>query len=88
MLYKYPQAAFPYDWLTAENRRRDRQQPEFELIDTGLFDEDKYFDVDIEYAKADVDDILLRITVTNRGPQAAAFARPAAGLVSQHLELV
>jgi len=71
MLYKYPQAAYPYEGLIAENRRRGKQQPEFELIDTGLFDEDRYFDVDIEYAKADVDDILMRITATNRGSQAA-----------------
>ena len=71
MLYKYPQAAYPYAWLVAENGRRSRQQPEFEILDTGIFDEDRYFDVDIEYAKADVDDILLRITVTNRGPEAA-----------------
>ena len=73
MLYKYPQAAYPYERLVEENQRRGKQQPEFELIDTGLFDEDKYFDVDIEYAKADVDDILLRITAANRGPQAAPF---------------
>ncbi|MBK8175481.1 MAG: glucosidase [Rhodospirillales bacterium] len=73
MLYKYPQAAYPYDWLRTENQRRGKQQPEFELLDTGLFDEDKYFDVDIEYAKADVDDILMRITATNRGPQAACL---------------
>jgi hypothetical protein len=71
MLYKYPQAAYPYEQLVAENRQRSKQQPEFELIDTGLFDEDKYFDIDIEYAKADVNDVLLRITVSNRGPQAA-----------------
>ena len=71
MLYKYPQAAYPYAWLVAENGRRSRQQPEFEILDTGIFDEDRYFDVDIEYAKADVDDLLMRITVTNRGPEAA-----------------
>jgi hypothetical protein len=71
MLYKYPQAAYPYEWLVEENRRRGKQQPEFELIDTGLFDADKYFDVEIEYAKADVDDVLLRITATNRGPEPA-----------------
>ena len=71
MLYKYPQAAYPYEWLVEENRRRGKQQLEFELIDTGLFDADKYFDVEIEYAKADVDDVLLRITATNRGPSAA-----------------
>ncbi len=73
MLYKYPQAAFPYDLLVQENARRDRRQPEFEIIDTGIFDADRYFDVDIEYAKADVEDILLRITVTNRGPEDAAI---------------
>ena len=73
MLYKYPQAAFPYDLLVQENARRDRRQPEFEIIDTGIFDADRYFDVDIEYAKADADDILLRVTVTNRGPEEAAI---------------
>ena len=71
MLYKYPQAAYPYAWLVAENGSRTRQQPEFEILDTGIFDEDRYFDVDIEYAKADVNDFLMRITVTNRGPEAA-----------------
>src|SRR5215469_15732143 len=71
MLYKYPQAAFPYQRLLEENRRRTREQPEFELIDTGLFDEDRYFDVFIEYAKADMEDILIRITVHNRGKDAA-----------------
>jgi hypothetical protein len=73
MLYKYPQAAFPYDLLVQENARRNRSQPEFEIIDTGIFDADRYFDVDIEYAKAGVEDILLRLTVTNRGPEAAAI---------------
>ncbi len=70
-LYKYPQAAFPYDALVAENRRRDRRAPEFELIDTGVFDADRYFDVVVEYAKASPDDVLVRITATNRGPDAA-----------------
>ena len=70
-LYKYPQAAFPYDALVAENRRRDRRAPEFELIDTGVFDADRYFDVVVEYAKAAPDDVLVRITATNRGPEAA-----------------
>ncbi len=70
-LYKYPQAAFPYDALTAENRRRDRRAPEFELIDTGVFDADRYFDVVVEYAKGAPDDVLVRITATNRGPDAA-----------------
>jgi hypothetical protein len=71
MLYKYPQAAFPYDQLLAENRRRTLQDPEFELIDTGIFNEDKYFDVFLEYAKADMEDILIRITVYNRGKEEA-----------------
>ena len=73
MLYKYPQAAFPYDLLVQENARRSRRDPEFEIIDTGIFDADRYFDVAIEYAKARADDILLRITVTNRGPEEAAI---------------
>ncbi|MBI4588384.1 MAG: hypothetical protein HY725_06065 [Candidatus Rokubacteria bacterium] len=68
-LYKYPQAAFPYARLVEENRRRDRRTPEYELLDTGLFEEDRYWDVLVEYAKADPDDILIRITVTNRGPE-------------------
>jgi hypothetical protein len=71
MLYKYPQTAFPYQRLVEENARRGKLDPEFELIDTGIFDDDRYFDVAIEYAKGDVDDVLLRITATNRGAQAA-----------------
>jgi hypothetical protein len=67
-LYKYPQAAFPYAWLVEENRRRNRYAPEFELIDSGVFDEDRYFDVFVEYAKAAPDDVLIRITVVNRRP--------------------
>jgi hypothetical protein len=70
-LYKYPQTAFPYAQLVEENRRRDRRQPEFELLDTGVFDDHRYFDVFVEYAKADVEDILIKITITNRGPEAA-----------------
>jgi hypothetical protein len=73
MLYKYPQAAYPYEWLVQENQRRTRSDPEFELIDTGLFSEDKYFDVFIEYAKADMEDILIRITVHNRGKDEASL---------------
>jgi hypothetical protein len=72
-LYKYPQAAFPYEQLVRENRGRGRKEPEFELIDTGVFDENRYFDVSIEYAKASPDDILIRLEVINRGPQAAAL---------------
>jgi hypothetical protein len=71
MNYKYPHAAFPYAALIEENRRRSRAEPEFELWDTGIFEEDRYFDIDIEYAKAAPDDILCRITVRNMGPEAA-----------------
>ena len=70
-LYKYPQAEFPYGRLVEENRRRGKDAPEFELMDTGVFDEDRYFDVEIEYAKATPEDILIRINVTNRGPEPA-----------------
>jgi len=70
-LYKYPQAEFPYARLIDENRKRGRNDPEFELIDTGIFAEDRYFDVFVEYAKAEVNDILVRISITNRGPAAA-----------------
>ncbi|MEP6972445.1 MAG: glucosidase, partial [Betaproteobacteria bacterium] len=69
MLYKYPQAAFPYAQLVAENRRRGKDEGEFELLDTGIFDEDRYFDVFVEYAQAAPDDILMCVTVHNRGPQ-------------------
>src|SRR6202030_3803233 len=67
----YPQAAFPYDQLVEENRRRGRTEPEFELIDTGVFNENRYFDVEIEYAKADVDDILMQVTIYNCAAEAA-----------------
>ncbi len=73
MLYKYPQAAFPYTQLVEENRKRGKGQPEFELMDTGVFAENRYFDVFVEYAKADVEDILIRITAVNRGPDAATL---------------
>jgi hypothetical protein len=66
MLYKYPQSAFPYEELETENQKRGRELPEYELIDTGVFDNDRYFDVEVEYAKADQEDILIRITVSNR----------------------
>jgi hypothetical protein len=71
MLYKYPQAAFPYSLLVDENRRRGVDEREFELLDTGLFDQDRYFDVFVEYAKAAPEDILMRVTVHNRGPEEA-----------------
>ena len=70
-LYKYPQAEFPYSHLAEESRRRGKNQPEFELLDTGVFNDNRYFDVFVEYAKADVEDILIKITVANRGPEAA-----------------
>jgi len=70
-LYKYPQRAFPYDDLVAESRRRTRRDPEYDLLDTGIFDDDRYFDVLVEYAKAAPDDILIRISAANRGPDAA-----------------
>jgi hypothetical protein len=72
-LYKYPQAAYPYRELVEENARRGRGAPEYELVDTGVFAESRYFDVEIEYAKADTDDLLIRISVTNRGPEDAAL---------------
>ncbi|HEX9438800.1 MAG TPA: hypothetical protein VF909_03915, partial [Roseiflexaceae bacterium] len=71
MLYKYPQAAFPYADLVETNRRRSKDELEYELIDTGVFAEDRYFDVVVEYAKAGPDDILIRVSATNRGPEAA-----------------
>ncbi len=73
MLYKYPQAEFPYTHLREENARRSKQDPEFELIDTGIFDQNRYFDVFIEYAKATPEDILIRITAWNRGPEKASL---------------
>lgn len=70
-LYKYPQGEYPYKLLKDENLRRDKTQPEFELIDTGIFEEDKYFDVFIEYAKADAEDICIKITAINRASESA-----------------
>ncbi len=70
-LYKYPQAAFPYEDLVNTNRHRDRYQLEYELLDTGIFDDDRYFDVFVEYAKGDAEDILIQISIANRGPEAA-----------------
>jgi hypothetical protein len=70
-LYKYPQSAYPYEDLIETNRRRGRGAPEYELLDTGIFNEDRYFDVFVEYAKAKAEDIAIKISVTNRGPEAA-----------------
>src|SRR6516165_6271646 len=70
-LYKYPQAAYPYEPIIEANRTRDKQAPEYELLDTGIFDEDRYFDVFMEYAKVEPEDILIQVTVCNRGPEPA-----------------
>jgi hypothetical protein len=70
-LYKYPQAEFPYARLVEENGRRGKHEPELELIDTGVFDGNRYFDVQVEYAKASPDDVLVRVTISNRGPDEA-----------------
>jgi hypothetical protein len=72
-LYKYPQTEFPYSSLAAVNRHRSRSESEYELIDTGIFNEDRYFDIFVEYAKQDVDDILVRVTIINRGPDPASL---------------
>jgi hypothetical protein len=73
MLYKYPQGEFPYADLVATNRRRGKQDPEYELLDTGVFAENRYFDIFVEYAKAGPDDILIRIRAINRGPEPATL---------------
>ena len=70
-LYKYPQAAYPYARLVDTNKGRSRDEMEYELLDTGVFDGDRYFDVFVEYAKAGPEDILVQVTVVNRGPEAA-----------------
>ena len=72
-LYKYPQAAYPYDRVRVENGRRSRRDPEYELVDTGIFDDSRYFDVLVEYAKLQPEDLLIRIDISNRGPEAAAI---------------
>jgi hypothetical protein len=70
-LYKYPQCAYPYGDLIETNRQRTREDFEYELLDTGAFDDDRYFDVFVEYAKAAPEDLLIRITICNRGPELA-----------------
>lgn len=72
-LYKYPQAAYPYEDLVTISERRSRQEAEYELLDTGIFDENRYFDIFVEYAKADPEDILIRISAINRGPETAGL---------------
>ena len=72
-LYKYPQAAFPYDHLIRENANRGLNDPEFELLDTGVFDQDRYFDILVEYAKNGPNDLLIKLSISNRGPEPAQF---------------
>ena len=85
-LYKFPQAEYPYEQLLKENRRRAKLEMEYELVDTGVFDQGRYFDVVVECAKAEPEDLLIRITISNRGPEAApVHVLPT--LVSQYLEL-
>ncbi len=86
-LYKYPQAEFPYHQLVEENRKRTRLDPEFDLNDTGVFDQSRYFDVFVEYAKRDFEDIFIRLTVVNRGPDPASLTLLTNALVPQHMEL-
>jgi hypothetical protein len=76
LLYKYPQAAYPYYDLVATNARRGRWGMEYELLDTGIFEEDRYFDVFVEYAKRSPTDILIQINVCNRGPDTAPEVAP------------
>src|SRR5262249_42570556 len=72
-LFKYPHTAYPYEDLVATNRRRSRCEFEYELLDTGVFDEDRYFDIFVEYAKKTPEDILIQISIFNRGPEEAAL---------------
>ena len=84
-LYKYPQREFPYRDLVETNRGRSRLEPEYELLDTGIFEDDRYFDVELEYAKDGPDDILVRITVHNRGPEDARLDVLPTPVVPQHV---
>jgi hypothetical protein len=86
MLYKYPQAS-SLRALVEENRRRGKSEPEFELIDTGVFDEDRYFDVFVEFAKVDAEDVLVRITVHKPRTGSGNDPTVAAGVLPQHLVL-
>src|SRR5512137_37911 len=72
-LYKYPQRAYPYDEIVRKNRERTRKEPEYELVDTGVFDDGRYWDVFAEYAKASPDELLVKVTVANRGPDEATL---------------
>ena len=86
-LYKYPQERYPYEWLVEENKRRCGRGFEFELLDTGIFDEDRYFDIQIEYAKASPEDICIRIEAINRGPESGSASPDPAVVVSEHMVL-
>ncbi len=81
-LYKYPQQAFPYFSLVETNNKRSRDEFEYELLDTGIFADNKYFDVQVEYAKASPEDLLIRITATNRGADSGGAPRAAYSMVS------
>ena len=72
-LYKYPQTEYPYGWLVDENQKRSLSDPEFELTDTGVFNENRYWDVYVEYAKVTPNDILIRVSAKNRGPDASTL---------------
>ena len=87
MLYRYPQTRFPYQELVSRNGGRSRMEPEFELWHTNALAEHRYFDIEIAYAKRTPDDILIRATATNRGPEPSDLAFSADDLVSQYLEL-
>ena len=87
MLYKYPQAAFPYQDLITANRERGLSDPEYELLDTGIFDDNRYFDVVVEYAKAAPEDLLMQVTVHNRGPDDAEIHVLPSSVVPAHLVL-
>ena len=84
-LYRYPQARFPYEELIEENRRRGRDQPEFELVDTGVLDGNRFFDVEIVYAKSAPDDLCICIRCTNAGPEPAQTPCTSDGVVPQHV---
>ena len=86
-LYKYPQAEYPYAQLVEENRRRGKGDKEFELLDTGVFDDNRYFDVQVEYAKNTPEDVLVLRHRVQPGPRAGASARASDDVVSQHLVL-
>ena len=86
-LYKYPQAEYPYGWLVEENRRRSRHDPPFTLLDTGVFNDGRYFDVEVRYAKASPEEIHIRVIATNRGPEAAPLHLIPHAVVPQHVVL-